>query len=650
MSSMDRLPFIALALAVMPAMTASAPVTAQDAESWDRARQNMIARAPSRIAPAISQWERLTASRDLRFDDYAGFVLAYPDFPREETLRIRAENALDREPVGAERLVAFFDRNPPLTNSGRARYALALASLERPEAFEWAREAWRNGRLDGTAEAYLSARYAARFQQADHDQRLDALLWQGETEAARRTLTMASPQARTVAEARLDLLENAPNAAANLGAFGSDPGYVYNLSQQQRRMGRMDLAVSTLSNATSFSKPAYDAEAMIAEMLQVARSAPPAAASRIAANADAIFADGTDISDLSYRLRDDYTSLMWHGGTEALWSNGNPASAAPLFYHYGTAAKTPQTRSKGFYWAGLASERAGNTAGANRYFEMASEYADRFYGQLALEKLGRPLPSLKGQGQTALSPEAYRQFSSEPLVEATREVSRGAPWSTGIQFYRALAQRADTPAEHRLVADFAREIGRRDLAVNVAEAAGADGHSAFVEQGFPVLDTPPGANWIMVHAIARQESQFADNAISHAGARGLMQLMPATAQEQSGKLGMTYMTADLIGKPDYNIRLGDAYFARMLDYFDGAYPLAIAAYNAGPGNVNKWLRANGDPRTGSIDYVTWIERIPIFETKNYVQRVIENASVYAALHPERVRSGHPQRAGEFLRK
>ena len=151
----------------------------------------------------------------------------------------------------------------------------------------------------------------------------------------------------------------------------------------------------------------------------------------------------------------------------------------------------------------------------------------------------------------------------------------------------------------------------------------------------------------MVHAIARQESQFAQNAISHAGARGLMQLMPATAREQAGKIGVTYLRANLIDSPSYNIRLGDGYFARMMDYYGGAYPLAIAAYNAGPGNVNKWLRRNGDPRTGAVDWVTWIERIPIYETKNYVSRVVENAAVYEQLYPENAR-GAPRTASAFL--
>ena len=385
------------------------------------------------------------------------------------------------------------------------------------------------------------------------------------------------------------------------------------------------------------------------EALRVARGAGSDPSAQIAAKVDDLFAPGTDISKEAYRLRDDYTSLMWLGGTNAYWNLGQPGRAAPLFYRYGAAAQTPQTRSKGFYWAGLASERAGDRSEANRYYEMAARYADRFYGQLALAKLGRAVPPLGGDSVALPTAQQRAEFENAALTKAVREVARGAPWRTGIQFYQAISDQADTPEEHALVAELARETGRRDLAVNVAEAAAADGHRGFVSQGFPTVTPPGGANWTMVHAIARQESQFAANAISHAGARGLMQLMPGTAREQAGKLGLGYDRENLIAVPSYNMQLGDGYFARMMSYYGGSYPLAIAAYNAGPGNVNKWLRANGDPRDGGIDWVTWIERIPIYETKNYVQRVIENAAVYEQLNPDRAQFGKPRMAGDFLR-
>jgi soluble lytic murein transglycosylase len=273
---------------------------------------------------------------------------------------------------------------------------------------------------------------------------------------------------------------------------------------------------------------------------------------------------------------------------------------------------------------------------------MAALYPDHFYGQLSLERLGRAIPNLDMMPGDVPTAEQRHAFMARPLTRAVREVAREADWQTGVRFFREIAEQATTEAEHVLVADLAREIGRRDLAVILSQSAHIDGHGNFRRTGFPTIPTPPGADWSMVHAISRQESQFAMNAISHAGARGLMQLMPGTAREQAGKLGLSYNMPALLTDATYNIQLGDGYFARMLAYYDGSYPLAVGAYNAGPGNVNKWLAANGDPRNGSIDWITWIERIPISETRNYIAKVLENAVVYQHLYPDK-----SQRLGKF---
>ncbi len=615
-------------------------------------RSAMVAQQPTQIDRAVDRWEYLMANGELGFEAYAGFIAAYPGFPQEDRLQRRAEAALDSDPVSTERLVAFFDKNPPLTNPAKARYALALATMNRPEAEAVAREAWRGGTMSSPSEAYLTGLFGSRFTPADHDARMDALLWQGDGEAAARQVVKVTPAMRDKAMARLALLQGSAPEQAGLATPAdarSDAGYVYNLVKYYRGSRQLPAAVSLLANRPNFSGLPHDAESMVGEMLAVAKAAGADPAARIAASVDDLFPADADISKESYRLRDDYTSLMWLGGTQALWTLGDGTRAAPLFYRYGAAAQTPQTRSKGFYWAGRAAREAGDANGARRYWEMAAAYPERFYGQLALTELGQSVPNLKDRKAAAPSPQQLATFRNQPLTAAVRHVARGAPWRTGIQFYREIAQSADTPEEHALVAALALETGRRDLAVNVAEAAGADGLDQFVAQGFPTLSLPAGADFTLVHAITRQESQFAENAISHAGARGLMQLMPATAREEAGKAGIQYMSSSLIDDPQYNVRLGANHIERLMARYDGSFPLAFAAYNAGPGNVNKWLRQNGDPRTGAVSWVKWIEEIPFFETKNYVQRVIENAAVYEHLYPERTPYGRARMVHEFLR-
>ena len=206
-----------------------------------------------------------------------------------------------------------------------------------------------------------------------------------------------------------------------------------------------------------------------------------------------------------------------------------------------------------------------------------------------------------------------------------------------------------TPAEMLLAGQLAREVGLDELAVVLGMKAGDNGIAGLERIGFPTVPTPPVVNdWVMVHAIARQESEFDKTRESHAGARGIMQLMPGTAREQAGKIGVQYLSADLTASPTYNIQLGDGYFARMMSYYGGSYPLAIGAYNAGPGRVNQWLRANGDPRTGAIDWVTWVEKIPAnFETRYYIMRVIGNAVTYSHMYPDK--AGAPRPVDTFLR-
>ncbi len=414
-----------------------------------------------------------------------------------------------------------------------------------------------------------------------------------------------------------------------------DPGYVYNRSVQARQSGNLPAAISLLSTRPPLSQPVPDAAKWVKELLTVAKGAGADPAVRIATSIDDAFAPGTDISKLSFRVRDDYTTLVWLGGTKAIWDLRDPRRAAPLFYRYGAAAQTPGTRSKGFYWAGRALTQAGDTSGANRYFEMAARYPETFYGQLSLERLSRPIPNLDVMPQVRPGNADRAAFNAKPITRAVRDVARDADWRTGVQFFREISDQAQSEADHVLVADLAKEIGRRDLGVILGQAAHADGYTSFGRISFPEMPVPPGANWVMDHALARQESQFAQNAMSHAGARGLMQLMPGTAREQAGKLGIGYSESALTSDPIYNVRLGDGFFSRMMDYYGGATPLAVGAYNAGPGNVNKWLAANGDPRTGAIEWVDWIERIPIYETKNYIQRVMENAVVYQSMNPSR---------------
>jgi soluble lytic murein transglycosylase len=197
-------------------------------------------------------------------------------------------------------------------------------------------------------------------------------------------------------------------------------------------------------------------------------------------------------------------------------------------------------------------------------------------------------------------------------------------------FIRTLSESLTNDAERVAATEMAQRISRQDLAVWVARSARNNGSAFYVRNAYPQLGgsrVPSGRMWSITHGITRQESSFDRTAISHAGARGLMQLMPGTAAEQADKMGVGYEWQRLTTDPSYNVMLGSAYFQRLLDTWDGNVPLAVASYNAGAGNVRKWVNRYGDPRRGK-DVLQWIEQIPFTETKGYVQRVIENTVVY----------------------
>lgn len=616
-------------------------------------------RAGDAVAAAIPQWNALRQSDNLPFDSYASFLVAHPGWPGEPALRRNAERVLLPGQTSPSRVVAFFDKFPPLTNTGQARYAEALLEVgRRQDALDAARKAWTSGSLSTADEALILGRFGGSFTPADQDERMDRLLWAGKTTAAQRQLELTSPTRRQLFEARLALRSNAPDAQlladALPASFQADAGFVADKAVWLRVASPAAARAWLAQSRTLSSRPA-EVERWFELLLSSARSAVTdrdfAAAYRIASLVDQTYAPGVQVRERPIGERDDYTSLVWLAGWNAI-NNGRAAESVGMFERYARAAKSPQTQAKGQYWAARAAFAAGRSAEGNRHLELAASHPDQFYGQLALERIGRPVPAPGAQGSTSPTTADRVEFNNREIVRAARILGQQGDWQTQSLFVRQLANTVETDAEHALATELAQGIGRPDLAVMVGRNARVNGTSAGVRAGYPLVRVPQGQEaWTtIIHAIARQESQFDRAAVSHAGARGLMQLMPGTAREQAGKIGLSYNAPALTTDTNYNIQLGSGYFQRMLSYYGGSYPLAVAAYNAGPGNVNKWIRANGDPRLPGIDIVRWIEEIPIYETRNYVQRVLENAVVYDTLNPDKAHKRGPALLSAYLGK
>ena len=608
----------------------------------------------------IDQWKRLQQSDNWPFSDYANFMLVHPGWPGETSRRAAAETSIDTNSWSPSLAVRFFNRFPPLTGAGRVRYAQALSATgASAQAAEQARVAWRTGVLRPTDEAALLGGFPGAFSASDHDARLDMLLWQGATTAAARQMAFASPARRPVFDARLAFRTNAPDAldrgAAVEGIALGDPGYLADRANWLRDHGASPTARTQLSRPHALTVLPGAPEEWYETLLTAARGAANdgqySTAFNIARQVDDAYAPGTDVATRPLGERDDYTSLVWLAGTVAMENLGQPREAMGMFERYSRGSRTPTTQSKGLYWAGRAAEAAGDTPAANGFYTRAAGFSDLYYGQLAAERLRRPLKRPPPVSTAGITPAIRAAFANREVVRAVKLLGTLQRWDDQSLFVRQIAADATTDTDHALAAELATSINRPDLGVMVGRSALLNGLSDYTAAGYPSVRVPAASNdyWTIVHAIARQESQFNKTAVSHAGARGLMQLMPGTARETAGKLGLGYNPASLTSDTDYNIQLGSSYFARVYKLY-GSYPLAVAAYNAGPGNVNKWIRANGDPRTPGVDIVQWVEKIPIYETKNYVQRVLENAVVYDLMNPDKARSRGPANLSWYLGK
>jgi soluble lytic murein transglycosylase len=611
--------------------------------------------------PVIEQWQRLRQSDRLPFADYARFLIAHPGWPGEPGLRRVAERQIQPDQTNPSLVAQFFNAFPPLSSAGRVRYAEALASLGQAEkARTAAAAAWTMAPLSAADEARLVSRFGSQFTPSEQDQRMEVLLWDRATASATRQLGLVSAQRRPIYAARLAFQTQAPDAAAQVAAVGPDAdhdaGFVIDRAFWLRNTARELEARTYLAQAQTLDAPAFDPQAYLTALLTFASAAAHdkqwSLAYGIAANLDHAFATGTDVRARDLKERDPYTSLAWLAGTAALKQLNRPRDAEAMFRRYALASQTPGSQAKGEYWAGRAAQVAGDPTGATAHYTAAAANVDQFYGQLASERLGRPIAVPPDPAPLEIAPEVRTAFENREVVRAARLLGQERDWLNQTQFIRKIAADCDSDVDHALATNLAREIQRPDLGVIVSRNARKSGARDPIRVGFPTVPIPPAmeTHWTMIHAIARQESQFDREAMSPVGARGLTQLMPATAKEQAGKLGLPWDPSRLTADISYNVTIGSSFFDRMLNYYQGNYVLAVASYNAGPGNVNKFIRANGDPRQPGVDVVDWIEAIPLTETRAYVQKVLENAVVYDLFNPERARTPQKDRLSYYLGK
>ena len=595
--------------------------------------------APS-IASSLDLWRTLRQSTNYRFSDYANFLIANPDWPDSSQMRGWAEKAMQPGENGRT-VLAFFATEKPTTGNGWARLAEAYASAGRTQlALNAGREAWASPDLSGSDEQAIWARFGTSLTRADTDRRVDSLLFAKRADDAARFLAMTSPERQAAFAARIAMLQDSTDAESRyqavMGSVTRDAGLMMDRARYLRAHNYESAAEDLAARDHNFTYKPADPERFYDMLILLAGDATQdrdwRTAYNIASQIDDALPAGTDVSSQPLDIRDDYTTLAWLAGTVALDRMNSPMNAMAMFARYARGGQSVQVLTKGDYWAGRAARAAGRFNEANSYFEQAAAHPGLFYGQLSLERLGRSVSAPPAALPQYVTTQFQRTaFNSRRLVQAVRLLGQQGRSTEQALFVRALAESLDNDADRNLAVELSRQISRPDLAVWTARMARVKGSSFYVRQAYPTLSASvSGELWSLAHGISRQESSFDPYAVSHAGARGMMQLMTGTAREQAGKLGVGFDSYRLISDPNYNVMIGSAYFKRLLDNWDGSVPLAVAAYNAGSGNVRKWVDRYGDPRS-QVDMLKWIEAIPYTETRAYVQRVIENSVVYDAI-------------------
>ena len=642
MSSMWRVAvMIPVLLVTAPSSSAqyAAPLTVAAAPAYATAQS---------VSSSLNSWRALRQSSNYRFADYARFLIANPDWPDDSRMRSWAERAM-QPGENANLVLGFFATDKPRSGNGWARLADAYASTSQMgPALDSARHAWLSPDLSASDEQAIWNRYGGSFSRADSDGRVDALLFAKKADDAARFLSSTTPERQASFAARIAMQSGAADAEARyqavIGTVTRDAGLMMDRARYLRASNYESAAQQLAARKHAFLYKPADPERFFDMLIQLAGDAQQdrnwQTAYNIASQADDALPLDTNVAEQPIGLRDSYTTLAWLAGTVALDRLNRPASAVAMFDRYARAGRSLQVLTKGNYWAGRAALGTGRFQDANGYFQRAAAYPELFYGQLALERLGRSVsPPPAALPQYVTTQLQRTAFNTRSLVQAIRLLGQQGRSSEQALFVKALAESLDNDADRNLAVEFGQQTGRQDLAVWTARMARVKGSMFYVRQAYPILPASvSGSLWSLAHGISRQESSFDPYAISHAGARGMMQLMTGTAREQAGKMGIGYDSYRLISDPSYNVMIGSAYFQRMMNIWGGNVPLAVASYNAGSGNVGKWVRQYGDPR-GQVDVLKWIEAIPYAETRAYVQRVIENSVVYDSM-----RSTQPQQS------
>ncbi len=576
----------------------------------------------------ILDWRLIvSAPTAVSYDFVTGFEKEAPHWPSDELVRSRAEAALSRERANPDTVLRLFAQRPPETTVGKLLQAKSFKAVGRDkEAKALVRTVYRTKRLSSSLEKQIRRDYGNYLSNADHLHRVDMYLFDDRINDAKRTYPLLTGNQKAYFNARAAVIRKKSNAKKLLAdvprSMRKHPGYIFARIQHLRRTKNPRDAAKLMVSAPTDPRVLVDRDEWWVERRLTSRNVLDVGDATTAYRIAARHAAESPAK---------YAEAEFHAGWYALRFQKNPRKAEPHFRNILKVATLPATISRAYYWLGRTEEARGRKRQAADYYQKAGAHGTAYHGQLARARMGKRTVGMARYPSP--SREDKRAFNADDRVKAIKRLIKAKhPNKTG-QLYRQLAMSLPSADQVALLTEMAEKQGQHQLALMVGKTAIKNNPKA-APLAFPISAIPKdvkirkGVEKPMVYAIARQESAFNPTARSHAGALGLLQLMPATAKRTARSIGASYSKSRLTSDPTYNATLGAAHLGELVDAYRGSYIMTFAGYNAGPGRVKQWVERYGDPRNPNVDPVDWIERIPFTETRNYVQKITENLQVY----------------------
>jgi len=582
------------------------------------------------------RWKHLlTTGNQLPFYEYKKFIELNPKYPRINRIKYLAEHKMAAKDLSANFIIEWFKQNPPL--SGFGKIALGRAFLEKGETrkgVELIKEGWINADLSRSDMKFFNKKFKKILNSSDYIKRADYLAYENKYWDLKRMLRYLPKDYQLLYTARQLLMSKSYGVDAAISKvpkkFKNDHGLNYDRLKWRRKRGRVDGSLEILLKIKNTKEYMVRPDKWWVERGIIGRSLIYKKKYETAYKI---------VSNHALTEGPEYAEAEWMSGWIALSFLKDPILAENHFKNFYNNVGYPISLSRGAYWLGRTYEKIGMKELATQWYSESSKYLTTYYGQLSHLKIN-PNKEIELNELMEVDKDYAEKFYKKDIVKVVYLLDELNKDKYTKHLLRGLANDNISLGSEVLAAKLASDISRFDFAIQIAKIASYEKrfHNKY---NYPIISTPKVINGrkipesAFILSIIRQESEFDTSAHSHAGAQGLMQLMTYTAKVVAKQAKLPYSKSKLTSDPEYNVNLGSHYIAGLILEYDGAYPFAIAAYNAGPKRVRYWKKINKNPQKGQIDYVDWIELIKFKETRNYVQRVLENYNVYRYILQQR---------------